>query len=207
MRTDPYWNQRSASSRPAGPNGHSIHGFGATAGPRFKDTPFYALEHRVGDVRVCEIMSQHRNMVSIPVKMSECLGVNKVLEDKSYRVMVFCADNNNNEPQNIAFPHQSEIKVNGNEVKANLRGLKNKPGSTRPVDITSYLRLKNDNRNLVEFTYALTQKKYYLVLYVCKTTSAQELAERIKGGKKIPKQSVIQESKSFEPPLSSPNSY
>ncbi|KAJ3953363.1 E3 SUMO-protein ligase pli1 [Colletotrichum tropicale] len=133
-------------------------------------------------------------MVSVPVKLSDCPGVSKVLEDKSYRVMVFCADSNSNsELQNITFPHQSEIKVNGNEVKANLRGLKNKPGSTRPVDVTSYLRLKNDNRNLVEFTYALTQKKFFLVLYVCKITSAQELAERIKTGKKIPKQSVIQE--------------
>lgn len=104
-------------------------------------------------------MSQHRNMVSIPVKLGENPGVDKVLDDKSYRVMVFCADSNiNTDPQNITFPHQSEIKVNGNEVKANLRGLKNKPGSTRPVDVTSYLRLKNDNRNLVEFTYALTNK-------------------------------------------------
>ncbi|KAF5522773.1 E3 SUMO-protein ligase pli1 [Colletotrichum aenigma] len=193
MRSDPYWNQRS-NGRPTGLNGHSMHSFGATIGPRFKDTPFYALQHRVGDVKVCETMSQHRNMVSVPVKLSDCPGVNKVLEDKSYRVMVFCADSNSNsELQNITFPHQSEIKVNGNEVKANLRGLKNKPGSTRPVDVTSYLRLKNDNRNLVEFTYALTQKKFFLVLYVCKITAAQELAERIKTGKKIPKQSVIQE--------------
>ncbi|KAK1843949.1 sumo ligase [Colletotrichum chrysophilum] len=158
MRSDPYWNQRS-NGRPTGLNGHSMHSFGATIGPSFKDTPFYAIQHRVGDVKVCETMSQHRNMVSVPVKLSDCPGVNKVLEDKSYRVMVFCADSNSNsELQNITFPHQSEIKVNGNEVKANLRGLKNKPGSTRPVDVTSYLRLKNDNRNLVEFTYALTQK-------------------------------------------------
>lgn len=102
-------------------------------------------------------MSQHRNMVSIPVRISENPGVNRVLEDKSLRIMVFCAADNSG-VQDIAFPHQSEIKINGNEVKANLRGLKNKPGSTRPVDITSYLRLKSDNRNLVEFTYALTQK-------------------------------------------------
>ncbi|GKT88061.1 MIZ/SP-RING zinc finger protein [Colletotrichum tofieldiae] len=138
-------------------------------------------------------MSQHRNMVSIPVKGSENPGVNKVLEDKSLRIMVFCAGDNSG-TQDIAFPHQSEIKINGNEVKANLRGLKNKPGSTRPVDITSYLRLKNDNRNLVEFTYALTQKKFYLVLYACKITSAQELAEKIKVGKKIPKYKVIEEN-------------
>lgn len=108
-------------------------------------------------------MSQHRNMVSIPVKVSDNHNLNRVIDDKSLRIMVFCAGDSNG-VQDIAFPHQSEIKVNGNEVKANLRGLKNKPGSTRPVDITSYLRLKNDNRNLVEFTYALTQKVCFLQL-------------------------------------------
>ncbi|WDK15839.1 MIZ/SP-RING zinc finger [Colletotrichum graminicola] len=137
-------------------------------------------------------MTQHRNMVSVPVKVSENPGVSRVLEDKSLRIMVFCAADNSG-TQDISFPHQSEIKINGNEVKANLRGLKNKPGSTRPVDITSYLRLKNDNRNLVEFTYALTQKKFYLVLYACKITSTQELADKIKVGKKIPKYKVIEE--------------
>lgn len=144
------------------------------AGLSFKNSPFYEIQFRVGDVRSCEgrspfhvsswslltslsAMSQHRNMVSIPVIVSDNLNLNRVLDDKSLRIMVFCAGDNNG-VQDIAFPHQSEIKVNGNEVKANLRGLKNKPGSTRPVDITSFLRLKNDNRNLVEFTYALTQK-------------------------------------------------
>jgi E3 SUMO-protein ligase PIAS1 len=72
--------------------------------------------------------------------------------------MVFCAGEGHGR-QDIAFPHQSEIKVNGGEIKANLRGLKNKPGSTRPVDITKELRLNivayNNN---VEMTYALTSK-------------------------------------------------
>lgn len=44
-------------------------------------------------------------------------------------------------------------------MKANLRGLKNKPGSTRPVDITKELRLNLPNySNTVEMTYALTSK-------------------------------------------------
>ena len=72
--------------------------------------------------------------------------------------MVFCAAENRG-PQDIAFPHQSEVKVNGGEMKANLRGLKNKPGSTRPVDITKELRLKVPHyTNNVELTYALTSK-------------------------------------------------
>ncbi|KAK2024359.1 MIZ/SP-RING zinc finger protein [Colletotrichum zoysiae] len=190
LRQDPYWGT-SRTARPGGPNAHALPSYGSS-GPSFRNSPFYEIQFRVGDVRTCEAMTQHRNMVSIPVKASENPGVIRVLEDKSLRIMVFCATDNSG-TQDISFPHQSEIKINGNEVKANLRGLKNKPGSTRPVDITSYLRLKNDNRNLVEFTYALTQKKFYLVLYACKTTSAQELAVKIKVGKKIPKYKVIEE--------------
>lgn len=58
----------------------------------------------------------------------------------------------------IAFPYQVEIKVNEDEVKANLRGLKNKPGSTRPADITKLLRIRADYSNMMRITYALTQK-------------------------------------------------
>ena len=82
----------------------------------------------------------------------------RCVEDTSYRVMVFCAADTSS-VQHIAFPHQSELKVNGGDLKANLRGLKNKPGSTRPVDITSQLRLKPITyTNNIEFTYALTTK-------------------------------------------------
>jgi E3 SUMO-protein ligase PIAS1 len=72
--------------------------------------------------------------------------------------MVFCSADNQT-VQDIAFPHQSELKVNGGDIKANLRGLKGKPGTTRPVDITDSLRLKPPNyNNNIEFTYALTTK-------------------------------------------------
>ena len=77
---------------------------------------------------------------------------------ETQRVLLFSAASNGG-VQDIAFPHQCEIKVNSDEVKANLRGLKNKPGSTRPVDITDYLRLKPTSyNNTLDFTYALTTK-------------------------------------------------
>lgn len=102
-------------------------------------------------------MAQHRNSVTIPLKLSHCPIAQRCIDDKSYRIMVFCASDNSG-VQDVAFPHQSELRVNGDEIKANLRGLKNKPGSTRPVDITSALRLKRDYMNNIEFTYALTTK-------------------------------------------------
>lgn len=103
-------------------------------------------------------MSQHRNAVSLTVRAIDYSFLSKCATDKSLRILVFCAGDQQG-VQDIAFPHQSEVKVNGGEVKANLRGLKNKPGSTRPVDVTDLLRLKPANyENRVDLVYALTQK-------------------------------------------------
>jgi E3 SUMO-protein ligase PIAS1 len=77
--------------------------------------------------------------------------------------MVFCASetfgSTDRNGLDISFPHNVELKCNGDEVKANLRGLKNKAGSTRPADITSMIRTKPPGYpNAVEMVYALTTK-------------------------------------------------
>ncbi|KAK3374974.1 PINIT domain-containing protein [Podospora didyma] len=177
----------------------------------YKQSPFYNLLSRIGEVKLCDgkssqpstngllgcssqksVMAQHRNSIAIPIKAMEHHPVlQQCITDPSMRVMIFCSAGNSG-TQDISFPHQSELKVNGGDIKANLRGLKNKPGSTRPVDITDSLRLKPVTYvNNVEFTYALTQKKFYLAVYVCKTTPVEDLVGMIT--KKIPKNSVITE--------------
>ncbi|KAF7944459.1 hypothetical protein EAE96_010851 [Botrytis aclada] len=168
----------------------------------FKPSPFYDFVEQIGDVKLCDAMNQHRHTVNIPVKAQNHPILSKAQNDPTLRVMIFCASEGNGR-QDIAFPHQSEVKVNGGDVKANLRGLKNKPGSTRPVDITKELRLKVlGYQNTVEMTYALTTKaglngafvsseKFYLVLYVVKLVPVPDLVKRLQAGKKITKESVI----------------
>lgn len=84
----------------------------------------------------------------------------RLATDPSTRVMIYCAA----DPMSpfsrvdIEFPYQVEIKINQDEVKANLRGLKNKPGTTRPADITTLLRARAGYRNEMVLTYALTKK-------------------------------------------------
>lgn len=103
-------------------------------------------------------MTQHRNSITVQIKAQDYTLLSQFINDKTLRVMVFCAAQDSGY-QDITFPHQSELKVNGDDIKANLRGLKNKPGSTRPVDITDHLRLNiRTYPNNVEFTYALTNK-------------------------------------------------
>ena len=58
----------------------------------------------------------------------------------------------------VAFPPQFEVKINGVEVRSNWKGLKNKAGTTRPADVTEYLRKTNSYDNTVTITWALTTK-------------------------------------------------
>lgn len=81
--------------------------------------------------------------------------------DSTTRVMVFCAAesfDSRHLPCDISFPQHGELKCNSDEIKANLKGLKNKPGTTRPADVTSFIRKKPSFPNTVELVYALTTK-------------------------------------------------
>lgn len=90
--------------------------------------------------------------------------------DPNLRVMVYCAADSGLKSftkSDIAFPHQVELKANLDEVKANLRGLKNRPGTTQPADVTNYIRKKPNYTNNIVMTYALTQKVGYLAIFSC----------------------------------------
>ncbi|KAJ6787733.1 hypothetical protein PWT90_03481 [Aphanocladium album] len=181
----PYGNGASGMSQGFGSRNNIM----STPALAFKPSPFYRVNSVIGEVRICEAMAQHRNTITFHITTNNFPVLQQCLADTSYRVMIFCAGEANG-TQDISFPHQSEIRVNGTEVKANLRGLKNKPGSTRPVDVTQALRLKPTNyMNSVDFTYALTTKVGILLdLY-----SVAELAQGISTRRRIPKDSVIAE--------------
>ena len=84
----------------------------------------------------------------------------KLVSEPDLKVMIFCASEpiSHFSKVDVTFPHQVEIKVNLDEVKANLRGLKNRAGSTRPADITNLLRKRAHYENSMSVTYALTHK-------------------------------------------------
>jgi E3 SUMO-protein ligase PIAS1 len=105
-------------------------------------------------------MVTHRNNVSTFLQLHTPV-IEQLSKDPALRIMVFCAADTtlgSYTLHDIAFPHQVELKVNEGDTKANLRGLKNKPGSTRPADITDYIRQKEKYSNKISLIYALTSK-------------------------------------------------
>jgi E3 SUMO-protein ligase PIAS1 len=143
----------------------------------FKTSPFFTIVQPLTGVLECKGLPHSsvrmraqadqrtarestRDHVDASVTLSPEIAT-QLQNDELYRVMVFCAPDsglNQFSASEVAFPHQVELKVNLDDVKANLRGLKNKPGSTRPADITSFIRKKAGYHNQVTLTYALTQK-------------------------------------------------
>lgn len=117
-----------------------------------------------------------------------------MFDTPSKRILLFCTS----DPaggilrSDISFPHQMEIKVNGQDVKSNFRGVKGKAGSIRPADITSLLH--RSQTNYITITYAHTQKRFYLTATLVKKRTVDELVEKVRRGRVISTASVLHES-------------
>lgn len=126
----------------------------------FKNSPFYSIQRSLCAVQELKPREQTRDTARITINLDSALAA-QLASDPNLRVMVFCAAESFDsawKPVDIAFPHHADLKCNQEEIKANLKGLKNKPGSTRPADVTHQLRKKAGFPNTVELMYALTTK-------------------------------------------------
>ncbi|KAF9305693.1 SUMO ligase siz1 [Mortierella antarctica] len=114
--------------------------------------------------------------------------------DSELQLMVFCgwADSPPQQPILMEFPSVCEIKVNGRVLEANLRGMKNKPGTVSPANITRLCRMENADYNKVEFIYANSTKRYYASTHVVKKISVQSIIAEIERGKFLSKEKMLQ---------------
>jgi E3 SUMO-protein ligase PIAS1 len=156
----------------------------------FKKSPFYETRQLIGTVHPLQIMPNHKNSATINIASRYLI---QCQADDSLRIMLFAAKGTHG-AQDIAFPQQSDVRVDHVEVKGlNMRGLKNKPGTTRPADLTTALLSRGVYDKAIEFVYALTNEVHYLAAYLCKATSVEQLVTRIAAGNKISKDSVLHE--------------
>ncbi|KIW97004.1 uncharacterized protein Z519_02395 [Cladophialophora bantiana CBS 173.52] len=192
----------SASPQFSSPSAHNSYNmpFNQTSGASrltFKGSPFYTIARQLTQVYECKARESARDTARLVVCLPQDI-IDKLNKDPSYRVMVFCASENSGalmrEPSDIAFPHNVELKCNASEVKANLKGLKNRPGSTRPADITSLIKKKPANYpNSVEMIYALTTKKFFLVVNLVLQKPIDTMVANIRRGRMISKDQVLRE--------------
>jgi len=123
----------------------------------FRESPFYETLEPLTDTLEMPKIEQHRSALPIRLKLSQ-ENIDRLKGDDSLRIMMYCQAEPPGINSDISFPQQLEIKINDDEVKANFKGLKNKPGSTRPADITGMTRKLSTYINEIKVTYALTTK-------------------------------------------------
>lgn len=120
----------------------------------------------------------------------------------AYKVALMCASRNYSDPRplRIEFPNPVEITINSHKIQANLRGLKNKPGTVPPAVITSYVeRTPNlPNRAIIAYNSTGPVKIYHAQVFLLRTFSVDELVQRIKNGKKFTKEAVLKKLQTSE---------
>ncbi|KAF8457149.1 PINIT domain-containing protein [Terfezia claveryi] len=174
----------------------TTNGFGSMDRLHFKPSPFYTILEPLCAATQVPVMNHHRNTVKTRITLNE-QQLNAIIT-KGAKVMLYCGQIEaptlvGVTKLDIGFPQQVEVKVNEQIVPASqLKGLKNKPGSTRPPDITQMLHKSLTHINDIAITYALTTKKYAFVLNLVNVISAEKLVQDLKkNNHRISKQSVI----------------
>ncbi|KAF3148903.1 SUMO ligase siz1 [Orbilia oligospora] len=159
----------------------------------FHPSPFYEPVTNLTSIHGLQSFgptnTSSRCNVNIPLQLTQ---QNADEIRRGLRAILYCAEGSTSGTHHVAFPQQIEIRVNGKPVSANLRGLKNKPGTTRPLDVTDHLDRAPGAKNNVMITYALSQKRYIAIVKLVKKRSPEDLVSQIKARPHISKQAVLE---------------
>ncbi|GJJ71198.1 E3 SUMO-protein ligase PIAS1 [Entomortierella parvispora] len=158
----------------------------------FKSSPFYKDVQTLTPPRLCAEAKDRTLSTSLAFTIPPLLA-SHLQSDPNFQLMVFCgwADGAINTPALMEFPHVCEIKVNGRVLEANLRGMKNKPGTVSPANITKYCKLTAGEFNKVEFIYANSTKRYYVSTHLVKKTPVEAIVAEIERGKFLSKETML----------------
>ncbi|KAG7698181.1 hypothetical protein KL914_002128 [Ogataea haglerorum] len=160
----------------------------------FKRSDFYSLRQR--------IHANGMNPVLAPQKIKDrgcCRFVFNLLPEErqlltsspNMRACLISAQRSASmSEQDLEFPQPNEITLNGIKLKQTGRGIKGKPGSAKPIDLTEHLRLGETNR--LDVVYAFTNVDFWLYLYIVETIPVSLLLDRIVNKAHISEQQTIE---------------
>lgn len=121
-------------------------------------------------------------------------GFQLLKDDETCRVFLFCYEVKYAQDyaiRPIEFPFLNEIMINGHKVTDNVRGIKNKPGTAKPADLTKFLKKSPSVLNVLDIIYAQTTKPYLAECFYVKTVPAMKLVENILQRPKVTKATTL----------------
>jgi len=113
-----------------------------------------------------------------------------------YRLVLFCTQSSRVPYGNclVEFPSTVEIRCNGNQISANLRGIKNRPGTVNPPDLTPHAILMPGVNNRVDITFQDSRSNYTALLYLVEKLTVAQLVEKVKKRGYISKEQTLNRS-------------
>ena len=113
-----------------------------------------------------------------------------------YRLVLFCTLSARVPYGNclVEFPSAVEIRCNGSQLSANLRGIKNRPGTVNPPDLTQYAILMHGVSNRVDITFQDSKSNYTALLYLVEKLTVAQLVEKVKKRGYISKEQTLNRS-------------
>jgi len=113
-----------------------------------------------------------------------------------YRLVLFCTQSGRVPYGNclIEFPSAVEIRCNGSQISANLRGIKNRPGTVNPPDLTPHAILMHGVNNRVDITFQDSRSNYTALLYLVEKFTVAQLVEKVKKRGYISKEQTLSRS-------------
>ncbi|KAI0639487.1 PINIT domain-containing protein [Trametes polyzona] len=176
---------------------------------RFKYSPFFRVERIVSSIVECpeSTSSIDRRSQSLSFTLTQDIVAKLNSPSPKYQLRLYCTSSTFYTPPGpfrspitapcpIEFPPTCEVRVNGVQLSANLKGLKKKPGTAPPPDLGKATRLVHAQTNRVEMIYVnsqqpTTSKKYYLAVMLVELTSVDQLIDRLRKGKYRPKAEIL----------------
>ncbi|CAL1695654.1 unnamed protein product [Somion occarium] len=168
---------------------------------RFKTSPFFRVERAISNVVECPESSSQmdRKSQTLTFIMNNDLLQKLQSPSPKYQLRLYCTSSTYYTPTpafrpNLAcpieFPPTCEVRVNGVQLQANLKGMKKKPGTAPPPDVGKSVRTSLGAQNRVEMVYVnssqqpvQTKQKYYMVAMLVEVTTVDQLIDRLRKGK------------------------
>lgn len=160
----------------------------------FKESPFYKLKRLVHGSPQIAIPSKVKAVCRYQFILNEEENKLFQLSGEKIRFYLLCGVSNSSTASTssalLQFPIPIEIHVNGTHIKENVRGIKGKPGTARPANITPFI-LPDQQLNKIEMAYAGTTETFLLYLYIVEYISCEEIIQTIVQQPHIHKNSTI----------------
>ncbi|CAG8599434.1 5690_t:CDS:10 [Paraglomus occultum] len=167
----------------------------------FQPSPFFEVLDRIPELCYCPA-SDNNTRASVEFRLTRNV-IDKIRDrhTSNCQLCLFCCSDIDLSTQRrseyalMEFPQRCEVLVNNNRLGGDLKGLKNRPGTVSPPNITHLIALDTSTVNKVEMVYDKTTKGYTFMLQLVRKISVKTLVNKIENKKFISKEQVVEKMK------------